>query len=425
MIYQAYRYELDPNNAQRTRLAQHAGMARFAFNWGLAERIKRFNENEGNDKFISCFSQQKEWTKYKNERIPWAKTVTRWAVEGALRDLDRAFKNFWRGRKAGRKVGFPKFKKKGRARDSFHVFGREVKTFQDHIQLPTIGKIRVKERTRIKGRILSATISREADRWFVSFRVERDRQSPGPRNGSPIGIDLGIKCFALLSDDSEIDAPRPLAKGLKRLRRLQRSVSRKKKGSANRKKAVKKLARLYRRVRNVRQDFLHRTTTDLAKSHGVIVIEDLKVRNMVRNSKLGRHIIDMGWGEFRRQLEYKTKWYGSELLVADKFFPSSKTCSGCGNVKDELRLSERTYRCEACGLVIDRDLNAARNLVALATAKHAGSDACGEGRFRASARCPSAKQEEGRVSVSPSPSPGSCTPGRASSMGMVGSDTRR
>jgi len=380
VIHQAYRYELDPNDAQRTRLAQHAGTARFAYNWGLAARIKRFEENEGKDKFISCFSQQNEWREFRNEGAPWANGVSSKVVEGALRDLDRAFKNFWQARKTGRKVGFPKFKKKGKARDSFHAFGSTVRALGDRVRLPRIGEIRTKERTRVKGRILSATVSREVDRWFVSFTVERDRQSPGQRMGGPVGVDLGIRTFATLSDGRKIDAPRPLKQSLKRLRRLQRAVSRKKKGSANRKKAVIKLARLHRRIGNVRRDFLHRTTTDLAKSHGVIVIEDLKVENMVKNPRMARHIADMGWGEFRRQLEYKTKWYGSGLVVADQFFPSSKTCSGCGNVKEELKLSERTYRCEACGLVIDRDFNAARNLVALATAKHAESNARGDGK---------------------------------------------
>lgn len=403
MIHQAYRYELNPNDVQHTKLAQHAGTARFVYNWGLAARIKRFDENEGKDKFISCFSQLKEWTKFKNEHVPWAKTVSRRVVEGALRDIDQAFRNFWQAGKTGRKVGFPKFKKKGRARDSFHAFGPTVQALGEHVKLPNIGLIRVKERTRVKGKILSATISRQADRWFISFTVERDRQSPGPRKGDPIGVDLGIACFAMLSDGRKIDAPRPLERGLKRIQRLQRIVSRRKKGSKNRRKAINKLARLHCRIGNVRHDFLHRMTTDLAKNHGVIVIEDLKVKNMIRNPHLARHITDMGWGESHRMLEYKTKWYGSELIVADQFFPSSKMCSRCGNVKLELKLSERTYRCEVCGLVIDRDLNASRNLVALATAKQAGSNARGDGKFHGASQVAvyEAGRRQGAACVTP------------------------
>ena len=246
-----------------------------------------------------------------------------------------------------RKVGFPKSKKKG-VKDSCRFSTGAIKALGSHVQLPRLGKIRVKETTEVKGRILSATISREADRWFVSFAVERERDEPKAPAGGAAGVDLGIESFAVVSDGEVLQSPRPLERGLKRLRRLQKKHARKQKGSSNRRKSAVRLGRHHRRIRNQRRDFLHKVTTKLAKTKRAIVVEDLRVRNMsvsargtqdspgknVRaKSGLNRSILDQGWGEFRRMLEYKTVWYGSELVVAPAFYPSSKTCSGCGFVK--------------------------------------------------------------------------------------------
>jgi putative transposase len=243
-------------------------------------------------------------------------------------------------------------------------------------------------------------VSREADRWFVSFAVEREREKGIPEEDTAVGVDVGLCCFAVTSEAARMHAPRPLERSLKLLKRRSRQHARKKRGSKNRRKSAMCLARLHRKIRNRRRDFLHETSTRLAKTKRVIGVEDLNVKGMIRNRHLGRHIADSGWGELMRMLEYKTNWYGSVLVKAPRFFPSTKTCCACGRVKHEMKLSERVFRCESCGLVIDRDLNAAMNLAEYArTASSAGSCSCedtivyGDPRDRDSAGRVSMKQE--------------------------------
>lgn len=283
--------------------------------------------------------------------------VSKCAPQEALRDLDRAFKNFFQGR-----AKYPHFKKKG-IHDSFRLTGT-IKVFPKHVQLPRLGKIRVKEETaKFKGKILSATVSREADRWYVSLAVEVEISDPVPVVGEPVGIDVGLNHFAVLSTGEKIEAPKILEKNLKRLKKLSRQHSRKQKGSSNRKKSALKLAKLHRKIKNQRRDFLHKLSTKLAKTKPVIVIEDLAVKNIIRNKHLSRYIADAGWGEFRRMLEYKTKWYGSKLAIVPRFYPSSRMCSECGYVLPEIKLSMRRWVCPKCGTYHDRDINAAINLV--------------------------------------------------------------
>ncbi len=360
-VNRAYRYELKPNTIQKVLLAQHAGCARFAYNWGLARRIALYQEEK---KTVSAINQHKELNQLKKTDFPWMYEVSKCAPQEALRDLDKAFKNFFQGLKQGHKVGFPRFKKKG-VHDSFRLTGT-LKANGKSVQLPRLGKIRTKEATSINGRILSATVSREADRWYVSFTCEVEISEPEPIEGDAVGIDVGLTHFAILSDGTKIEAPKPLGKYLKRLKRLSKKHSRKKKGSNNRKKSAMALARLHRHIRNIRQDFLHKLSTDLAKTKSEIVIEDLNVKGMIQNHKLARHISDVGWSEFRRMLEYKTRWYGSKLTLAPRFFASSKTCSNCGYPMKEMPLSVRKWECPQCGTEHDRDINAAKNLLKFA-----------------------------------------------------------
>ena len=310
-------------------------------------------------------------------------------------------------KKRDRKVGFPKFKHKG-GHDSFRLTG-SIHVGQKSVKLPRLGKIRTKEQTdtlTLTGaRITSATVKREADRWFVSLAVEVERPDPVPVIGPRIGIDRGITSFAVCSDGCVIQSPKALSKGLKKLRRLNKEVSRKKKGSKNRGLARLRLARHHRTIRNQRKDALHKATTLLAKTKQVIVVEDLNVSGMIRNRRLSRAIADMGWGEFTRQLGYKCDWYGSKLVVADRFFPSTKTCSGCGEMADEVLLSKRIFACESCGLSIDRDLNAAINLENyVAVSLTETLNACGEGSSgqggNTLVKLPSLKQEPDRQSSS-------------------------
>jgi putative transposase len=298
------------------------------------------------------------------------------APQEALRDFDKAFSNFYLGLKTGKSIGFPRFKKKG-VHDSFRLYG-SIRFIGRLIQLPRLGRIRIKEKREhyFNGRILSATITRKADKWFVSVTVEMEIADHEPVYGSPIGVDLGVKILATLSDGTTFRNRRSLERRLRKLRRLSKSLSRKKKGSRNKKKARLRLAKLHLKISNIRQDTLHKLTTHLAKNHSRIVIEKLCVSGMLKNRKLSRAIADVGFYEFRRQLKYKCEWYGSKLIVAPRFYPSSKRCSGCGHVKKDLKLSERVYVCEECGLEIDRDLNAANNLVAASWTET--QNACGE-----------------------------------------------
>jgi len=296
--------------------------------------------------------------------------VSKCAPQEALRDLDKAFTHFFRRvkeKKAGRnvKVGFPRFKSRKHGVGGFRLTGA-IHVFEKAIQLPRLGVLRLKERGYLPTsavHILSATVSEKAGRWFVSLQVEMEIPDPVVTDEKPAaGVDLGINCMAQVSDGTYFENPRALKHGLSRIRRLQRVVSRRQKGSANRRKAVRQLAKAHFRVANIRKDTLHQATTYLTRTKSAIVLENLNVSGMMKNHHLAQAIADVGMYEFRRQLQYKGDWYGCEVLLADRFYPSTKRCSRCGWVKPVIALSEREYCCEQCGLVIHRDLNAAINL---------------------------------------------------------------
>jgi putative transposase len=248
--------------------------------------------------------------------------------------------------------------------------------------LPRLGRLRLKERGYLPTtvHVLSATVSERAGRWYVAIVVEAERHAP-VNTGPVVGVDLGVKTLATLSDGATVANPRHLRSALKKLKRLQRAVSRKRKGSASRRKAARRLGNLYRTVANQRANTLHQLTSRLAKTKSVVVIEDLNVAGMLKNHHLAQAISDVGFGEFRRQLTYKASWYGCQVIIASRWEPSSKTCSGCGWVDEALQLGDRTFHClnPYCRQVLDRDLNAARNLVQLAGSSTERQNACGEG----------------------------------------------
>jgi putative transposase len=351
-VLQAFRYELAPTRHEEECLRRHTGAARFAYNWGL-ERCRTTAQT------VSAARLHREWNVWKRANAPWWEEVSKCAPQEAFRNLATAWSRHRHGLARP-----PHFHRRG-VRDSFRLTG-SVSILNGRVRLPRIGEVRTKESTaKFRGRILSATVRREADRWFVSLAVERERPDPIPVNGPVVGVDLGLTTFAVLSDGSRIESPKALASDLRRLQHRSRLHARKEKGSEGRTKSARALARLHYRIRCRRRDFLHKSTTELARTKSVVVVEDLAVKNMVRNRCLSRAISDAGWSEFRRMLEYKAGWYGSKVVVAPRAFPSSKRCSACGSVKETLSLSERSYSCWRCGLDIDRDLNAARNLVSL------------------------------------------------------------
>jgi putative transposase len=392
-VTQAYRFALDPAPSQERALRSHAGAARFAWNWGLA-RCKERYEAEGN--WYGAADLHKLWNAEKkaDSGLAWWEQNSKCVYQEAFRDLDRALRDFIKSRKGqrkGRRLGFPRFKKRGRCRDSFRFSTGTMRCAGTTVTLPRLGTIRTHESTRKlarrlqagSARILSVTVSCTAQRWFVSFTVEVERDAPEPhaRPGSAIGIDLGVTTLLTGVDDTgtiiTVPGPRPLRAALRKLRRASRAHSRKTPGSANRRKHAVRLARIHARVCHVRADALHKATTTLAARYQTVVAEDLNVAGMVRNRRLARAISDQGFGAARRMLGYKSGWHGGQLVLADRFYPSSKTCSGCGVVKAKLPLHARVFTCESCGLVLDRDVNAARNLLDLAASGAERLTACG------------------------------------------------
>ncbi len=349
--------------------------------------------------------------------------VTKCAPQMAIIQLGEAFKNFFAGR-----ARYPQFRKKG-VHERFTLTNDQFDLDGCRIRIPKLGWVRMREPLRFAGKIISATISRVADKWFVSITVDTSDGSHLPQaknepqdenqvcgefrrsqNQGAVGVDLGVSALATLSTGEKVVGPKPHKALLDRLRRLSRSLSRKQKGSSNRRKARAKLAKLHARIANIRQDALHKLTSSLTRRFHTIVIEDLNVRGMMANRHLARSIADMSFFEFRRQLEYKAAMRGGIVIVADRWFPSSKTCSVCGTVQEKMPLSVREWTCPECGAHHDRDLNAARNLLAHGLAALSGStassaecEACGEegsGRRRKTAVKPaSVKQEVSFVPV--------------------------
>ncbi len=368
-----FKTELKINKAQRLILAKHAGVARHAWNQALAlcQQVLAHNRANPNDKikFPSSIDLHKWLVASIKPENPWYYEVSKCSPQYALRHLSDAFKSFFKKVK-----GFPKFKKKGR-NDSFTLDG-SIHVDHKRIKVPVIGWLKTFERLPQGVEPKSVTISARADRWFISFKIDVSVEQT-PKVYDIVGVDLGIKTLATLSTGVVFDGVKSYRQAEHRLKRLQRNLSRKVKGSFNRKKAALLLAKAHRRVANIRKDVLHKLTTYLSKNHAVVGIEDLNVSGMMANRCLAKAIGDMGFYEFRRQLEYKCQLYGSKLVVIDRFAPSSKTCSCCANVKNSLSLSQRVYHCHSCGFEIDRDLNAAINI-----SKYAASSvvsACGRG----------------------------------------------
>ena len=376
MVFEAVKVALDPSPAQERLLLSHAGAARFAFNAGLAH--VKSGIDAGAKPEWSYYSLVRWWNANKDalavnaDGTPWWAENSKEAANTGLRSLASALSNWVksrRGDRKGRRVGFPRFKAKDRATPRFAYttgsFGL-IEGDPKALRLPRIGRVHCLEDVTGRvgdARVLRMTVSRRAGRWYAALTVERDdKPVTKPPQGGAVGIDLGIKTLATLSDGTVIENPRPLKKVERKLKRAQKALSRKTMGSNRRAKARVKVARIHARVANQRQDAIHKATTWLAGTYSEICIEDLHVAGMVKNHRLAKAVSDASFAEFRRQLEYKTARTGAALRVIDRWYPSSKTCSKCGRVKAKLSLAERVYKCDGCGLVMDRDLNAALNI---------------------------------------------------------------
>ena len=382
MVFEAVKVALDPTPAQERLLLSHAGAARFAFNAGLAH--VKAGIDAGVKPEWSYYALVRWWNANKDalavnaDGTPWWAENSKEAANTGLRSLAAALSNWSksrRGERRGRKVGFPKFKAKSKAAPRFAyttgAFGL-IQGDPKALKLPKVGRVHCMEDVseRVGGaRVLRVTVSRRAGRWYAALTVERDdKPVTKPPRGGAVGVDLGIKTLATLSDGTIIENPRCLAASERRLKRAQKALSRKVKGSNRRAKARAKVARIHAHVANQRQDAIHKATTMIAQTYLHISVEDLNVVGMVKNRRLAKAVSDASFGEFRRQLEYKTARTGARLHVVDRWYPSSKTCSKCGRAKAKLPLSERVYRCDGCGLVMDRDLNAAVNIMVAGSA---------------------------------------------------------
>ncbi|RQH29329.1 transposase [Okeania hirsuta] len=349
-MYKSIRTKLKLNNQQKTLLAQHTGYSRWCYNWGLSLWNAAYK-----DGYKPNIRRLREvFTNHTKPLYPWMKNLSSKVYQYAFINLGEAFKRFFKG--LGK---YPKFKKKGRS-DSFTIdnCGKPIELNGWSHKLPFIGWVKTYE--PIEATTKKITISRHAGDWYLSLSYEFT-QYPTPKTTEVIGVDLGIKTLATLSDGKVFDSVKSYRQFEAKLSQLQYLNRNKEIGSANWRSSQLKIAKLHAKVANIRKDTLHKLTTYLAKNHGTVVIEDLNVSGMLANRKLAKSIADQGFYEFRRQLEYKTQWYGSELAIVDRFFPSSKTCSNCGHVQD-MPLNVRTYDCQSCGLSIDRDLNASINL---------------------------------------------------------------
>lgn len=364
----AHRIQLDPTFKQAQYFARACGTSRFVWNWALEEWNRQYAAGEK----PNGMKLKKEFNTVKYQLFPWMKSVHRDAHARPFDNLQSAFVNFFKKR-----AKRPKFKKKG-VRDSFYAANDKLTLSGRSVRLPVVGKVRIREALRFDGKLMGATVSRSADRWFISVQVDVGDLQKARANDCVVGIDLGLSNSVTCSDGSVHQSPKALKKHLKRLRRLSREHSRKQKGSANKRKVSRRLAKLHWRIKCQRHDWLHKLTTHICRENQAVGIEDLAVKNMVKNRRLSCSIVDEAWYEFRRQLSYKAVLYGTDVVVAPRFYPSSKTCSNCGHVKAELSLAERTFACSACGFEIDRDLNAARNLASIATRSLRESDACGD-----------------------------------------------
>lgn len=408
MITISHKIELVPNNKQKSYFRKAFGCARLAYNWGLVEWQRRHKEGEK----VDAYGLKKAFNAIKKEEYPFVLEVTKYATQQPFINLGKAFKKFFEDLKRGA-VSYPQFKKKKDNEGSFYIGGDQVslsdtnrnskalkkmphneRQKRQYLKVPNLGWVKMTERLRFIGKVNGVVVSQQGDKYFASFSVqvtEEEYRRTHPktcscRENRNAGIDLGIKSALVLSDGVAVENPKPLNDNLRKIKRISRQLDKRihartkqerlegKKKSKNYRKLSVRLSNAQRKVANMRRDFTQKVTTILATHYTHIALENLNVKGMVRNHRLAQSVSDVAFGELCRQIEYKSLLNGMKVLKADRFYPSSKTCSRCGHIKHDLKLSDRTYHCDKCGAVIDRDYNASLNLLSLITKKQIGAD---------------------------------------------------
>lgn len=360
MVLRAYKYRMYPTKEQKEFFEGQFGACRFVYNWALEQKIHMYKKQGIN---LSTYTLSKALSKVLKVEHPWLKDYMSIPLIASLRNLDSAYKKFF---KDG--AGFPKFKSKRNPNQSFQFHQNyDINLKTGMVRLSKVGNVECRFHRTFEGKMKTATVSRNpAGQYYISILVDDGLEPPEPvdyKETDVLGIDVGLSHFAVLSNGKKIDNPKHLRNSLKRLTTLQRRVSRKQKGSSNRKKAVKKLARLHQKISNQREDFQHKTSRQIIDENQAVSVEDLNIQGMQKNHCLAQAVSDVGWYGFIRKLEYKAKWSGKTFIKIDRWFPSSKTCSACGLLSGlDMNLSVRNWICPHCGAEHDRDINAAKNI---------------------------------------------------------------